>query len=141
MKECRICGVEKPLEEYYKTTAGTKDGKRNECKPCWNVKAMDYYRANKERLKVGKREYHYRVTYGITHAEFIKMQKEAGGCEVCGSTKTVLDHCHDSSLIRGILCNPCNQALGMLKDNPVLIRKLADYMDKHTDKKEKQDDN
>lgn len=88
----------------------------------------------KKRLAAGK-ERHYIKNYGITRDEFLKMREKAGGCEVCGDTNTVLDHCHDSAQIRGVLCNRCNQALGSMRDNPSLIRSLAEYMDKHLSKK------
>ena len=56
-------------------------------------------------------------------------------CAGCGkSDKTEksfnIDHDHSTKLIRGLLCDSCNLALGLLKDNPEVLRKLADYVDK-----------
>ncbi|SMY03738.1 HNH endonuclease [Brevibacterium sp. 239c] len=64
MKVCRKCGVEKPLNEFWKKKQG-KDGYNPRCRVCArgddlkyreaNLEACaKYYRANKERL----REYH-----------------------------------------------------------------------------------
>jgi hypothetical protein len=51
-------------------------------------------------------------------------------CEVCGEGgRIVFDHCHNSNKFRGWLCNGCNSALGHVKDNSELLRKLADYLD------------
>jgi len=131
MKVCRKCNKEQPLENYYKSKAGTRDGRRHECKVCWNSSSLEYYLANKERINEAGKEYHYTKTYGITRDEFKQMVADGSGCEVCGFEHVVLDHCHDSGVIRGLLCNKCNQALGSLKDDPKRIVKLSEYMFKH----------
>ena len=55
-------------------------------------------------------------------------------CEVCkdDSKPINLDHCHVSGKFRGWLCPRCNKTLGMVKDNPELLRKLADYLENFT---------
>jgi hypothetical protein len=55
-------------------------------------------------------------------------------CESCGAKPTgrfkrlSLDHCHKTKKFRGFLCMNCNIALGHLKDNPKLIKKLLKYL-------------
>ncbi len=39
------------------------------------------------------------------------------------------DHCHDTRMVRGILCHVCNTGQG-LTDNPALLRAKADYLDR-----------
>lgn len=43
-------------------------------------------------------------------------------------TNAVVDHCHDTGKIRGILCSQCNRGIGLLQDNPDIMRKAADYV-------------
>ena len=57
-------------------------------------------------------------------------------CEVCGAVQSRgtgrrldFDHCHEANVFRGWLCNPCNLALGNVKDDPERLRKLADYVE------------
>lgn len=70
--------------------------------------------------------YNIKYFYGLTEEEFNKMPKF---CEVCGSTdRLCIDHNHETGKVRGILCCRCNAALGMLKDNPVYIDKLKEYL-------------
>lgn len=56
----------------------------------------------------------------------------ASACEICSDpTRTVFDHCHASGRFRGWLCDRCNRTLGQVKDDPELLRKLAQYLEKH----------
>lgn len=65
-------------------------------------------------------------------------------CESCGSTENLtLDHDHNccktratdrywktcGKCLRGILCRPCNMALGALQDDAERLRRLADYVE------------
>ena len=52
-------------------------------------------------------------------------------CEAgCGRAATDYDHCHLTYAFRGWLCNQCNVALGMARDEPALLRSLADYLER-----------
>ena len=52
-------------------------------------------------------------------------------CECCGEAPSgryknlCLDHCHTTGKFRAWLCDKCNRALGMVRDNPDILRKLA----------------
>lgn len=53
-------------------------------------------------------------------------------CSVCGKTgKICYDHDHTTGDFRGWLCSSCNLALGNVKDDPELLRKLAEYLDRY----------
>lgn len=41
----------------------------------------------------------------------------------------VVDHCHETGKVRGLLCRTCNMGLGQLKDDPARLRRLADYVE------------
>lgn len=43
-----------------------------------------------------------------------------------------IDHDHDSGVVRAVLCGPCNQALGLLRDRADVIRGLADLIEERT---------
>jgi hypothetical protein len=47
-------------------------------------------------------------------------------CPECGPL--VVDHDHDHGKVRGLLCEPCNQGIGRLKDDPDLIRSAITYL-------------
>lgn len=56
-------------------------------------------------------------------------------CDVCGDNTTdiVFDHCHQRGIFRGWLCNPCNRALGCVRDDPDRLRKLIAYLERTKD--------
>ena len=42
----------------------------------------------------------------------------------------VVDHDHETGAIRGLLCQPCNTAIGMLEDCPERLRGALRYLGK-----------
>lgn len=74
--------------------------------------------------------------YGLTveeHNRQLVLQNYA--CCACGDdfpaegpkSRGYIDHNHASGQVRGILCHPCNAALGFLLDSPERLRGLALY--------------
>ena len=57
MKVCRICNIEKELINFYKRK-NSKDGYRNECKECCNLKSKLYSERNKSKVKEIKYRYY-----------------------------------------------------------------------------------
>jgi hypothetical protein len=53
-------------------------------------------------------------------------------CDVCKKSngRIVFDHCHVKGHFRGWLCDPCNQVLGLVKDDPSILRSLAKYLER-----------
>lgn len=50
-------------------------------------------------------------------------------CVICGSTEElVVDHCHKTNVVRGMLCNHCNRGLGHFKDDPELLEFAKIYL-------------
>jgi len=60
------------------------------------------------------------VRYGISVQEYEELlDAQAGGCALCGGThrsgrRLHVDHDHETGRVRGLLCYPCNQAVGRL---------------------------
>ena len=75
-------------------------------------------------------EKHRFYKYGLTPAEFERiLAGQKHRCYVCGTKKPAgkgwsVDHCHVTKAVRFISCNPCNAALGLIKEDPKIARRL-----------------
>jgi len=147
MKLCKRCGATKPPEDFHKDKKA-KDGLCFYCKECNKKKTRDYYAGldktaekvrGKSRAENGEyRNYQYMKKYGISLGEYNDLlEKQGGKCAICGitreecNTKRALpvDHDHETGEVRGILCDSCNRGIGLLKENPELLRKAAAYLE------------
>jgi hypothetical protein len=73
-------------------------------------------------------------------ADYQKMFfQQRGGCWICGSAakkKTAtsgdlllcIDHDHSRGVVRGLLCDKCNKALGLFNDDPSLLVNAIAYL-------------
>lgn len=97
----------------------------------YNAKQRRYRAANKERI----RDQYVRRTFGITLADYERMLDEQdGGCAICGAPEPEgsslhVDHDHDTGEVRALLCFPCNNALGLLGDDPERVATLLEYLE------------
>ncbi len=115
--ECVRCGIDRPLERF--------EPKRRTCRECVNaaarVKGRRTYTPDRQRW----------WEYGMTRAAFEAMLEAQGGrCAICQQTpsKVVVDHDHRTGRVRGLLCGPCNRALGHLQDQPGRCLAAAEYL-------------
>ena len=75
--------------------------------------------------------------YQITQQEFLFMlENQLHSCLICEkpiNEKTAcVDHCHDTSVVRSLLCNNCNIAVGHLKHDKHITLRAYEYLNKHT---------
>ena len=102
---CSKCGAEHPLtEEFFAKNQSTNTGGdkyfRPECKKCTKEAGQGKNSAYK---LAGKP----------------KRPELGTPCDRCGRTdkKLVFDHCHETLVHRGWLCDNCNRSIGMLGDD------------------------
>lgn len=84
------------------------------------------------------RRHNLKRNYGLSSAEFDQMRlAQQSRCAICRSLPDephgvlVIDHCHMTDRVRQLLCNNCNMAIGLLRDDPVTATKLAAYLLRH----------
>lgn len=125
--------------EFYCTGKPCKHGhislrhlKSRGCVTCSKQKWVNY-KANTptEFQKMRRKESNLKSRYGITLTEFVeRSEAQHGRCACCGTvTKDLLvDHCHSSNEVRGLLCNSCNAIIGFANDNPQILQLAIDYL-------------
>lgn len=93
-----------------------------------------YHVANRDRhIDLGRKAY-LKYKYGISQDEYDAMLLSQGGvCKVCFKKNTAgrrlaVDHDHETGAVRGLLCSPCNSALGLLNDDPEIINRASEYL-------------
>ena len=77
-----------------------------------------------------------RNKYGLTTVRFDEMlSAQNGKCAICGATapnhhkkRLNVDHCHKTGAVRGLLCDACNRAIGLLKDDPEIMKRAISYI-------------
>jgi hypothetical protein len=79
------------------------------------------------------RKHQLKWRYGISPSDKdLMLEKQNFKCAACDQSfdvtdRSCVDHCHNSGTVRGVLCTSCNMSLGLMKENPDLIMKLAEY--------------
>lgn len=91
---------------------------------------------NPARRKTLDLNWRIRNIYKSTPEEVNKiLLSQNNSCAICKTSfneiKTCVDHCHKKEKIRGILCNKCNLGLGLFKDDPLLLKLAASYIESH----------
>jgi hypothetical protein len=74
--------------------------------------------------------------YGITEEQYlVRLAEQNGHCALCSRTpaqerykRLNVDHIHGTKTIRGLLCTPCNHALGVLGDDAEGIARALEYV-------------
>lgn len=124
---CCECGEEKPLNNFVPDKTGrSKFGKIGFCNQC---------RSMREKFSKIKRY------YGISREEFLEVLEEQNGkCAICDidmetfsfennkANTLCIDHCHTTGKFRGLICNNCNRAIGLMKDNENILLSAYKYI-------------
>lgn len=138
MKYCVRCDTLKPHTDYYGSTTSS-DGLGTYCKPCGNAATYASNRKNLAGLAASQRKH----KYGLDADKYAAMDTaQEGKCFVCGQPETALsrsqgpkslsvDHCHDTGVVRKLLCDSCNRGLGYFKHDPDLLVAAAAYLIAH----------
>lgn len=88
------------------------------------------------RAKIIERDFKRRYGISISDRDAL-FAKQGNRCAICqslepGNNKSwATDHNHKTGVVRGILCNPCNLAIGHMREDVVRLRAAIGYLEKH----------
>lgn len=119
MKTCATCKHTKALSEF-SADASKADGLRTTCKRCDAETKLAY-------------------RYKMTHEDYQALLSSQGHvCAICraSSDKMTVDHDHAccageiscGECIRGLLCDSCNRAIGLMNENVFALEMAIKYL-------------
>lgn len=151
-RKCRLCGEVRPLEDFNRQQ-DTKGGRRFRCRDCvrkYHAKWIAKYRATSPSYVEYHRKRNLSAKFGLVPEDYdVMLAAQNGVCGICRRPPGIsvksrqkkpevfcVDHDHtypprDKRGHRGLLCDICNRALGLMKDNPVALRNAAEYLERH----------
>lgn len=132
-------------EKYSQLTEEQKDVMRKECLVRYyknRDKIIEYNKnwkkKNKDKTKASKISFNMKNLYNMSIEIYNKMfDEQCGCCAICGrhqsevKNRLAVDHCHETNIVRDLLCNKCNLALGNFNDNTDMMEKAIKYLNKH----------
>lgn len=141
-KKCSRCHEIKSSAEFYPHRR-MKSGLQSHCRQCsraWHHENKDYVKRKNREWKNANpnypRDYQRIIKLGILPSQVAEMTLAQGDkCAGClrPFSETFrgahVDHCHATGVIRGLLCVDCNLSIGRLQDSPVILRRLASYIE------------
>jgi hypothetical protein len=82
------------------------------------------------------------VKYGMDYKSYCELVASKV-CSICNTdgfvmdasrydSGLVIDHCHETGTVRGMLCHNCNRALGLFQDNISLMKTAINYLERAT---------
>lgn len=132
VKLCKSCDIYKPIErfEFHWKKSGKKESRRAVCKDCRNrrKKFLD------SRHGLGLHARNIKRLYNITPSQYHAIRcSQDSLCAICRkpnptNRRFAIDHCHQTGIVRGLLCDKCNRGLGQFNDNPELIQAAFIYL-------------
>lgn len=101
-----------------------------QCFECQHIRSTAYGKSDHGKLASKKR--HISNSYGLS----LDYVNSFINCEICDKELTngrgprgrCVDHDHNTGKIRGIICNNCNRALGLLEDSPKRLENAISYL-------------
>jgi len=133
-----------------------KDGLQSSCKECMKAskkrmrvdpvkRQREYNLRKKSRLanldKARRQDRHRNLyrSFGIRPNDYKQLfEAQQGVCAICGKPETAIlrgkvknlavDHCHETGVVRGLLCSRCNIAVGFLRDDVDIAQNLTTYL-------------
>lgn len=111
-KRCTVCKTVKSLDDFQRQNRAS-DGRQSCCRAC--IRILNFCHK-----------------HGFDENQVREILNKQSHCQICAKEEDlVIDHCHATNRIRGILCRTCNTGLGQFFDNTERLKNAIKYIDKH----------
>jgi len=98
-------------------------------------RCASHWRVEKIRRKAAAHEKRVQKVYGLPAGGYERLYRFQGGvCAICrratgASRKLSVDHDHKTGRVRGLLCRPCNDLLGHIRDDVQTAQRVVRYLE------------
>lgn len=99
-------------------------------------RSNEWKKKNKDKVNRQNRKSWLKKFYGMTLEEYDFMyESQNGRCAICKRPSTDfpkglhVDHNHKTNKVRGLLCQPCNHAIGNFLDNIEILKSAIHYLE------------
>lgn len=134
-KICTSCRAMKLLDCFYtrKPTKKHPATHRSWCRDC----DSRFQHESRELASDYHKNWKLKRNFGITLQQYEAiLNSQNNKCAICGREpgqttmkyRLAVDHCHETGVVRGLLCSDCNIGLGKLGDNVHGLRRALDYL-------------
>jgi len=89
---------------------------------------------NNPEYVVDMRKRSFKRKYSLSYEDWLKLWEiQDGRCAICEKSFTepseaCVDHNHKTGKVRSLLCHNCNMGMGLFKDDPRILIKVAEYL-------------
>lgn len=143
-KKCSYCNRDRQVSLFRVRRIRKTDNKtvyKSQCKECEQIlNTKRYFKKYSKNEAHRRRAYKYTLKnrYGLTQEDYATLyNNQEGKCLVCFKVfpslleqrkGLVVDHCHSSNRVRGLLCTRCNVGMGQLGDNIEFLSNAIKYL-------------
>ena len=127
-KFCRYCSTEKPVHEMTRNKSYA-DGYATICLACMRVyskekrKDIDFLRARQAKKFNTTPEHLHELFTTQTVCQICKQVDERRALSI--------DHNHSTGKVRGLLCDKCNRAIGLMQENINSLKSAIEYLERY----------
>jgi hypothetical protein len=116
----------KPLKHRHVLSEINIEDKTAICKECGLVKIIKRDQTKwRCSVSTNERSKLYKRAYRASKKKIMK-----SNCEICGSIENLCyDHSHKTNKYRGTLCNSCNLAIGIMRDDIERLKNAIKYLE------------
>ena len=133
--ECKACNLQQKHDRYIENPE--QEIARVKAWQQANAERLNAYRRQRRRLpevKERERKSHLKRKFDLTPEEYAaRLAAQAGVCAICErqppeGRQVDIDHDHRTGEVRGLVCNSCNQAIGLLGEDTFRLMSAAAYL-------------
>ncbi len=140
-KECCDCRVVKELCDFTPVARLVSPGASSvasACRACRTERNRELRAADPGRAALRAKHRAIQHTYGLTMEQWNALfEAQKGCCAICRKHSSeikrglAVDHNHETGVVRALLCQPCNIAIGMFAEDPSTLAAAIEYLRRH----------